>query len=103
MTIVGSGGVKFDKFDASQRFAKDYKKLDQALQAKVNEKLRDLLCDPKPPGLRFEKLSGHSKPDIYTFHVTGNYKVSLELRRVDGVCIAFLRAVGNHDKIDRFP
>lgn len=35
--------------------------------------------NPRPPGLAFEKLAGHSRPDIYTIYVTGNYKISFEI------------------------
>ncbi len=52
-----------------------------------------------PPGLAFEKLHGYSNPDIYTIHVTGNYKISFEISKA----IAFLRRVGTHDEIDRLP
>jgi plasmid maintenance system killer protein len=53
----------------------------------------------RPPGLRFEKLSGYSNPDIYTIHVNGNYKVSLEVTGGN----ALLRRVAPHDEIDRAP
>jgi mRNA-degrading endonuclease RelE of RelBE toxin-antitoxin system len=103
VTIVAAGGVSFAKFDASIRFKKDYKKLDGPIQKLVDAKLLDLLKKPFPGGLKFEKLSGYANPDIYTFHITGNFKCSLEVRKVDGICIAYLRHVGNHDRIDLSP
>jgi len=103
VTIIGAGGVSFDKFDASIRFQKDYKKLDSTIQKLVDAKLLDLLKKPFPGGLKFEKLSGYANPDVYTFHVTGNFKASLEVRRVEGFCIAYMRHVGNHDRIDLNP
>ena len=65
----------------------------------LNGKLRDLLRNPMPPGLRFEKLQGYRNPSIYTIHVTGNYKASME---IDGDT-ATLRRVGTHNEIDRRP
>ena len=62
-------------------------------------KLNDLIKDPRPPGLRFEKLKRYRNPEIYTIHITGNYKISFE---VDGN-IAILRTIGNHNAIDRQP
>ncbi|MFH0341448.1 MAG: hypothetical protein ACHBNF_04815 [Chromatiales bacterium] len=44
-------------------------------------KPKALRQDPIPSGLRFEKLQGYSNPEIFTFHVDGNYKVSLEVTR----------------------
>jgi mRNA-degrading endonuclease RelE of RelBE toxin-antitoxin system len=100
MTRVGSGGVVVARWRKSKRFHRDYDDLSLDMKDLVDQKLQDLARDPRPPGLRFEKLKGYSDPDIYTIHITGNYKVSLEL--VDGNC-AFLRRVGNHDEVDRAP
>jgi plasmid maintenance system killer protein len=58
-----------------------------------------LVRNPIPAGLRFEKLKGCSHPDIYTIHVTGNYKISFEI--ADGT--AYLRRVASHDEIDARP
>lgn len=82
-----------------ETFKRDYKKLDTQMKDRVDAKLDDLLKDPRPPGLRFEKLKGYRRPDIYTIHVTGNYKISLEIAGTD----ARLRRVGPHNYIDRTP
>lgn len=87
------------RWSKSKRFHKDYCGLTNEQKDLTDQKLQDLTQDPRPAGLRFEKLEGRSNPDIYTFHVTGNYKCSLE---IDGAK-AFLRRVGSHDDIDRAP
>lgn len=99
MTIVGSGGVIITGWQASRRYARDYRKLSRELQSRVDSKLDDLQKNPRPPGLGFEKLSGYSSPDVYTVHITGNYKLSFELNGQT----AFLRRVAPHDEIDRAP
>ena len=99
MTKVGTGGVQLKTLTPKTRFKRDYKKLDPQLRKRVDDKLKDLLEDPMPPGLRFEKLSGYSNPDIYTVHVTGNYKISLEIKGDN----ATLRRVRTHNEIDRLP
>lgn len=99
MTVTGAGGVVIRRLQTTERFVRDYRKLDAALSGRVDDKLRDLLKDPRPPGLRFEKLKGYRRPDIYTLHVTGNFKISLE---IEGD-LAVLRRVGCHDVIDRAP
>lgn len=99
MTITGAGGVKIDAWRKSKRFHKDYDKLTISLRDLVDQKLQDLVKSPIPLGLRFEKLKGHSNPDIYTIHITGNYKASMD---IDGAS-AFLRRVADHDEIDRAP
>lgn len=99
MTQVGKGGVALAKLDYRRTFERDFKKLTAELQELVRKKLDDLLAEPRPPGLRFEKLKGYKRPDIYTIHITGNYKMSFE---IEGD-IAILRRVANHDKIDGSP
>ena len=99
MTVVGRGGVVIKSVDYRARFQKDYSCLARELQELVEAKIKDLLKDPRPPGLRFEKLKGIRNPSVYTIHVTGNYKISFE---IIGDC-AILRRVANHDTIDRTP
>jgi len=100
MTQVGSGGVVITQITVSARFEKDFKKLAPEFKQICSEKLKKLLdANPLPSGLRFEKLKGYSNPDIYTIHVTGNYKVSMEIK---SGC-ATLRRVACHNEIDRTP
>ena len=67
------------------------------MKDRVDAKLDDLLKNPRPPGLRFEKLKGYRRPNIYTIHDTGNYKTSLAIAGAD----ARLRRVGPHNYIGR--
>lgn len=99
MTVTGAGGVVINRWRKSRRFHKDYCKLTNDLKDLVDGKLQDLTENPRPPGLAFEKLQGYSNPDVYTVHITGNYKASME---IDG-SHAFLRRVATHDEIDRCP
>lgn len=99
MTIIGRGGVVIKSFDYLERFRKDFSKLTPEMQELVHVKIKDLLKNPRPPGLRFEKLKGITNPSVYSIHVTGNYKISFE---IIGDC-AMLRRVANHDTIDRSP
>ncbi len=99
MTRIGAGGVVITGVQRTTRFVRDYGKLTADLQARVDAKLRDLLANPRPPGLRFEKLKGYHRPDLYTVHVTGNYKISFA---IDGDT-TILRRVAPHDEIDRAP
>ena len=75
-----AGGVILRNIEYTERFKKDYRNLDSNLQLRVDAKLRDLLKNPRPHGLAFEKLKGCKRPDIYTIHVTGNYKISFEIK-----------------------
>lgn len=108
MTVIGSGGIRFDLYDRTSRFKREYKRLDKPMQERVRDKLVDLLKHPFPPGLAFEKLKGYSNPDIYSFHVTGNYKASLAVERRAGkdgqtLTVAVLRRIAPHNEIDRAP
>jgi len=98
MTQIGAGGVKITRWTFKTRFQRQYRKLTAQQQRLCDEKLRDLQ-DPMPAGLRFEKLKGYRKPDLYTIHLDGNYKLSMEIS--EG--IAILRNVGTHNQIDRGP
>lgn len=100
MTKIGSGGVTISRWSKSKRFHKEYGKLTLEFKDLTDQKLQDLTQNPFPSGLRFEKLEGHSNPDIYSFHVTGSYKCSLEI--IEG-SKAWLRRVATHDEIDRAP
>lgn len=99
MTLVGAGGVVIRQIKRVARFKSDYAKLPSELQAKTSKKLADLLKNPRPPGLVFEKLKGYTNPAVFTIHITGNYKVSL---LIDGDT-AILRRIAPHDEIDRAP
>lgn len=99
MTIVGSGGVSIKTVDYKKAFKDDFSGLDPVIQERVSGRIKDLLKDPRPPGMRFEKLKGYRNPDIYTIHVTGNFKISFE---IIGDC-AMLRRIAKHDRIDRKP
>jgi hypothetical protein len=98
VTKVGAGGVVIKRWAKTRRFHKDYDKLTIDLRNTVDQKLQDLCGNPRPPGLGFEKLQGHDGI-IYTIHVTGNHKISMEIAGSD----AMLRRVGTHDEIDRAP
>jgi len=100
MTVVGTGGVCLKKIIRSCRFLKDYKSLDSGMKERVDNTLRKLLQNPIPSGICFEKLKGYKNPDIYTVHVTGNLKISIEIK--DGN-EAILRRVAQHDQIDFNP
>jgi len=99
MTIIGGGGVTIVAIERLVTFTKDYKKLTVELQSLTKSKIKDLLKNPRPPGIRFEKLKGYRKPNIYTIHVTGNYKISFEIKG----STAILRRIGTHNLIDRKP
>jgi plasmid maintenance system killer protein len=99
MTNVGAGGVIVARWQKLKRFHKDYSSLETSLKDLVDSKLQDLTKHPMPPGLRFEKLKGYSEPDIFSIHINGSFKVTMEIQGQ----IASLRRVGNHDEIDRAP
>lgn len=92
-----AGGVAITSFQPTARFAKDFRKLPHDLRDRVEEALKKLQMNPRPAGVRFEKLQ--QPPDTYSIHVTGNYKISFN---VDGNC-AILRRVAPHKEIDRAP
>lgn len=93
------GGVVIRTVNTKSKYTRRVKKLPPHIFEALKEKLKQLLDEEQVNGLRFEKLQGYRNPDIYTFHIDGNYKVSLE---IDGD-VATLRNVGVHNQIDRAP
>ena len=93
------GGVTIRTVHTKSRYTRRVKKLPPHIYKALKEKLKDLMKEANVRSLRFEKLQGYSNPDVYTFHIDGNYKVSLE---IDGD-EATLRNVGVHNLIDRSP
>jgi plasmid maintenance system killer protein len=61
--------------------------------------LQQLLLDPRLAGLKFKKLKGYEKTSIYTIYVTGNYKISMEIKGDE----AIPQHVAEHNEIDRAP
>ena len=99
MTITGAGGVVIKTISFSSRYKKQYKKLPPNIKTGIKDALEDFLKTPMPAGLKFEKLKGYKKPNIYTVHITGNFKMSFEMVGSE----VKLRCVGNHNEIDRMP
>ena len=99
MTIIGKGGVVIASITLTEAFKKRYKKMPEDIQSLFPGKIDDLQKSPMPAGLRFEKLKGYTKPNIYTIHLTGNYKLSFKIEGDN----AILRNIGTHNEIDRNP
>ena len=99
MTVVGAGGVVILELKTSSRFKKQFKKIPPEIKKDLEQVFTHLLENPRPSGLRFEKLKGYRKTDIYTIHINGNYKISFEIES----STAKLRCVGVHNEIDRHP
>jgi len=104
MTIIDAGGVVFSEIAVLHSFERAYRKLTPAQKTLADAKLRDLLANPRPPGLRFEKLKGQRRhkardKERYTLHLDGNYKLSFSLEG----SVAVLRNIGTHNEIDRAP
>jgi mRNA-degrading endonuclease RelE of RelBE toxin-antitoxin system len=99
MTEVGVGGVVIRTITFKDKFKRDRKKLPTDIKTRLDGKLRDLMKNPRPAGLKFEKLKGYHRPGIYTFHITGEWKVSLEIIGDN----ADLWRIARHIVIDRDP
>lgn len=85
----------------TDRFKRDFKKLDSQLQARVEEIIRDELFPwPTRRSLRHHTLSGY-RPPIHVLDVTTNHSHQLTFE-CDG-SIAKLLRVGTHKQIDGDP
>lgn len=93
---------KITEVDAgSQRFQRDFKRLDEDQRDRVIQALKDLLLPEIPAKYRLNKLQGYKRPSIYAIHITPNHshKLTMEIKGTT----AILRRVGTHREIDDLP
>lgn len=101
MTQVGAGGIVITELSFSTRFASDLKKAPKETADSAKDALKELLKNPRPKWIKFEKLSGYKNPCLYTIHATKNHSHKISFEVVGN--IAKLRRFGTHKKIDRAP
>lgn len=82
-------------------FSRGLRKLPQEIQAQAKAALKDLMLDPIPARIRFEKLAGYKNPAIYTIHLTPNHSHKASFELIGNV--AYFRRIGTHKEIDRKP
>jgi ABC-type protease/lipase transport system fused ATPase/permease subunit len=87
-------------WELTSRAKRDYKRLDAALQERVDEVLRMLVPWPTAGALRHHTLSGY-RPPIHVVDVTVNRSHQLSFT-VEGTVARVLR-VSTHREIDRSP
>jgi addiction module RelE/StbE family toxin len=80
----------------SNRFARDYRKLDRLLQHRVNRAINTLVEEPTRPGLRTERLKGMN--EAWSCRVTKSVRIIYRL--LDSNRIQLLM-VGPHDAVYR--
>ena len=87
-------------WEKTDRFGREYGRLDPALQTRVDEVLRLMVPWPSARSLRHHSLSGY-KPPIHVVDVTTNKSHQMTFT-VTG-SIAKLLRVATHKEIDRAP
>lgn len=89
------------KIELTDRFKRDFKRLDPALQLRVETILTEQLIPwPTRGTLRHHTLSG-IKPPVHVLDVVGNHSHQITFQ-LDGDVAKLLR-VGTHREIDRRP
>ncbi len=83
------------RFQPTERFAKEYERLPQRLQRRVDKVLGLLLENPRHPSLQIKKIKGHE--DRWECRVTLHYRFIFSLK---GDTYIILR-VGTHDLIQK--
>lgn len=78
------------KLSRTERFKKDFKRLDRLMQDRVLTSIEKFLINSRHPALHVKKMEGTS--DIWEFRVSDNYRITF--RWVGGEVI--LRRVGTH-------
>lgn len=101
MTLVGAGGVVISALSYTARFTSDLKKAPKEIADSARAALKELLKNPRPKWIKFEKLSGYKNPSLYTIHATKNHSHKISFEVVGNV--AKLRRFGTHKEIDRTP
>ncbi len=88
-------------WEPTNRFRRDYKRLDPQLQAKVDEAIQALIPWPTNRAYRHHTLGGYTPP-VHVIDVTTNHSHQLSFIIVDGTVARLLR-VATHREIDRSP
>lgn len=87
--------------ELTERFKRDFKRLDPVLQLRVQDILADQLIPwPTRGALRHHTLSG-IKPPVHVLDVVGNHSHQITFQ-LNGDVATLLR-VGTHREIDRTP
>ena len=84
----------------TERFEREFKRLDDQLQDAVRKALKELLNSPIPKALRHHTLGGH-RPTIHVIDATRNHshQVTFEVNGTE----AILLRIATHKEIDRLP
>ena len=84
----------------TERFKREYKRLDPQTQSAADATLSALYQDPLPRALRHHTLSGH-RPKIHVVDATPNHSHQITFNW-DGDRLRLLR-IGTHRQIDASP
>ena len=90
--------MRIDRFHATKRFLKQYDRLTNAQQFKVQDALDLAARDSNAPSLRLHKLKGEYA-DTYSLSAGGDLRVHFELIQDSAQTIASLQAVGTHSQL----
>jgi mRNA-degrading endonuclease YafQ of YafQ-DinJ toxin-antitoxin module len=88
------------EFEFTERFQREYKRLDPQTQAAADEALKALDQDPLPRALRHHTLNGY-RPKVHVIDVTSNHSHQITFHW-DGNLLRLLR-IGTHRQIDNAP
>lgn len=86
------------KIVRTKTFEKAYRKLSENIQLKVIERLALLLEDSSHPFLHVHALQGRYK-GIYSFNITGDYRVHFCYDKDGNLQILLLLNVGTHSQL----
>lgn len=81
------------KLQPTERFRKDYERLPQPLQRRMNKALRFLLQNPRHPSIQIKKIKGYE--NHWEGRVTLHYRFTFT---IEGDTYILLR-VGTHDLV----
>lgn len=79
----------------TNRFKKQYKKLDKQSQKIINQALVLLVKDFSYPSLRVKKMKGYRNPDIWEASANMDLRITFEFQNPDTF---ILRNCGHHDE-----
>lgn len=98
---MSTNDTRIEFFVFSKRFERDYRKLKIDIRIHVDDALKELQKFPRPASIRFEKLKGHKRPNIFSIHATSNHshKITFEIENTT----AKFRRIGTHKEIDDDP
>ena len=86
------------RLESTARFLRDYERLPENVQVRLDQTLERLLANPRHPSLQFKKMQGY--PDRWEGRVSRSYRITFSISGSISGDVYRLRRGGPHDILE---